>query len=246
MLKGIAVNVTTIKELISKERLQYLVFIGLSIGILGLTGIGYSSHNLLFQRFLGRANPLLAIIFIILLGVILLSVLLSQGWFAIYKKENLKGLFRSSGLAALLGLIAILVDLKIVSPADMNVLFPESLLFYPTIGFLVEILFHVLPLSVLLIILTSMFRTISYKKIIWVCILIVSLLEPIYQTIWMGSSNQYPLWAVVYVGFHVFLINLFQLIIFKRYDFISMYLFRLVYYLFWHIGWGHIRLKVLF
>lgn len=246
MLKGIAVNVTTIKELISKERLQYLVFIGLSIGIFGLTGIGYFSNNLLFQRFLGRANPLLAIIFIILLGVILLSVFLSQGWFAIYKKENLKELYRSSGLAALLGLIAILVDLKIVFPADMNILLPESLLFYPAIGFLVEIIFHVLPLSVLLIVLTSTFRNISNKKIIWVCILIVSLLEPIYQAIWMVFSNQYPLWAVVYVGFHVFLINLFQLIIFKRYDFISMYSFRLVYYLFWHIGWGHIRLKVLF
>lgn len=245
-MREIAARIANIKELISEERLQYLVFVGLSIGILGLTGIGYSSNNLLFQRFLGRINPLMAFIFVILLGVFLLTYLLSQGWFTIYRKKNLKGLYRSSGLAALLGLIAILVDLKIVFPADMNILFPKSLLFYPAIGFLVEILFHVLPLSVLLIVLTSMFRTMSYGKIIWVCILIVSLLEPIYQTIWMGSSNQYPLWTVVYVGFHVLLINLFQLLIFKRYDFISMYSFRLVYYLFWHIGWGHIRLKVLF
>jgi hypothetical protein len=245
-MRGIATTMTKIKELISKERLQYLVFTGLSIAVAGMTGVIYFSNKLLFQRFIGRIDPLIAAIFIILLGIMLLSFLLSRGWFAIYKKENLQGLLRSSGLAAIFGVIMILVDLKIIFPADMNILFPESLLFYPAIGFFVEILFHVLPLSILLISLTSIFKNISYKKIIWICILIVSLLEPIYQTVWMGSLNRYPLWAVAYLGLHVFLINLFQLLIFRRYDFISMYSFRLVYYLFWHIGWGHIRLKVLF
>jgi hypothetical protein len=140
----------------------------------------------------------------------------------------------------------ILVDLKVVFPPDINVLFPESVLFYPAMGFFAEILFHVLPLSVLLFSLTSIFRNLSYENIVWICILIVALLEPIYHTIPMGSSNRYPLWAIVYVGLHVFLINLTQLLIFRRYDFISMYSFRLVYYLFWHIGWGYLRLRLLF
>ncbi|MCZ7382560.1 MAG: hypothetical protein O8C64_13440 [Candidatus Methanoperedens sp.] len=51
---------TKIKELISKERQQYLVFIGLSIGVVVLTGILYFSDKLLFQRFIGGINPLLA------------------------------------------------------------------------------------------------------------------------------------------------------------------------------------------
>lgn len=93
-MREIAARIANIKELISEERLQYLVFICLSIGILGLTGIGYSSNNLLFQRFLGRINPLMAFIFVILLGVFLLTYLLSQGWFTIYRKKNLKGLYR--------------------------------------------------------------------------------------------------------------------------------------------------------
>jgi hypothetical protein len=235
-----------IMELVSNQRSQYLVFIGLSIGVAGLIAIVYSSSNLIFQRFLGRINPFVAFLFVFLLGLFFLSYLLSQGWFAIYERANLTGLLRSSGLAALLGLIMILVDLKIVFPPDTNVLFPESVLFYPAIGFFAEILFHVLPLSVLLISLTSIFKNISFDNIIWICIPIVALLEPIYQTIPMGSSNRYPLWAIVYVGLHVFLINLFQLLIFKRYDFISMYSFRLVYYLFWHIGWGYMRLRLLF
>jgi hypothetical protein len=100
-MRGRAVTMTKIKEFISHERLQYQVYIGLSIGVVGLTGIGYFSNNLLFQRYLGRINPLLASLFIIFLGVVLLSFLLSRGWFAIFKRENLKGLFRRSGLAAL-------------------------------------------------------------------------------------------------------------------------------------------------
>ena len=51
--------------------------------------------------------------------------------------------------------------------------------------------------------------------------------------------------SVLYVSLHIFLINLIQLWLFKRYDFVSMYTFRLVYYLIWHIGWGWVRLEVL-
>jgi hypothetical protein len=233
-------------ELIYKERLQYQVFTGLSIGAMGLTGIIYFTDNQPFERFIGGLNPILTGLLIIILGGILLTYLLSQGWFAIYRKEKLKGLLRRSGLAALFVLITILLDLKIVFPADMNVLFPVSLLFYPAIGLFVEILFHVLPLSLLLMFLTSILKGISYKKIVWICILVVSLIEPIYQTIPMVSSSQYPLWAATIVLLNLYLFNLSQLLIFKQDDFISMYSFRLVYYLFWHIGWGYIRLKVLF
>ena len=62
----------------SSEKLQYLVFAGLSLGILGFTGILFFSDKLLFQRFLGRINPLIAFLTAIILGFILLSFLLSQ------------------------------------------------------------------------------------------------------------------------------------------------------------------------
>jgi len=235
---------TKLKEVVLAEESQYRIFLGLSIVVMVLTGITYFTNNQPFERFIGGLNPLLAGMLIIISGGILFSILISRGWFAIYKKENLKGLYRFSGLAAILGGIMILVDLKIVFPADTNILFPESLLFYPAIGFFVEILFHVLPLALLLITLTSIFRRVQYQNVLWISIIIVALVEPVYQTLWMG--DRYPLWAIAYVGLHVFLINLIQLIIFKRYDFISMYSFRLVYYLFWHIGWGYFRLIILF
>ncbi len=237
---------TKVTELISSERSQYLVYAGLSIGILGLTGVLHFSDHLLFQRFIGRINPLIAFITISILGVILFTILLYRGWFAIIKKESLEGMLRYSGLAALFVIISILVDIKVGFPADMNVPLPKSLAFYPAIGFLVEILFHVLPLTILLFSLSAIIKDSSDAAIIWISILTVALLEPTYQIGLMAYSKHFPLWALAIVWLNIFIFNISQLFIFRRYDFVSMYLFRLVYYLVWHIGWGYIRLKLLF
>jgi hypothetical protein len=246
-MRGRAINMTQITELISDERLQYLVFIALSIGVVGLTGIIYFSNNLVFSRLIGTINPFTIIIPIIFVGLLLFSILLSHNWFAIYKKGNPGGMLLSAILASILGIIIILVDHKIVYPKTINVPFPESFAYYPSVGFCVEILFHVLPVSLVTILLSFVFKNIDSRKIIWISILIASLVEPIFQSLDLLSyTNQYPLWAVLFTGLHVFVINFLQLLVFKRHDFVAMYSFRLVYYLFWHIGWGYIRLQLLF
>ena len=53
-------------------------------------------------------------------------------------------------------------------------------------------------------------------------------------------------WADVYTWVHVFAIALLQLYVFRRFDFTSMYVFRLIYYAYWHIIWGVLRLELLF
>ena len=239
-------GLTPLLELISRERSQYRIFAALSAGTIVLTGLLQYSNEHIFQRVMGGINPLAASLLVVVLGFVYLSLLLSRGGFAIYRKENQKGLLRACGLAALFGVIIIPADLKIVFPTDINVPFPESLLFYPAIGFFAEILFHVLPLTLLLIALSSVLRAANQDRIIWFSIGAVALLEPVYQTLWMVSLDRYPVWAVAYDAIHVFAINLLQLIIFRRYDFVSMYAFRLVYYLIWHIGWGYFRLNLLF
>jgi hypothetical protein len=236
----------TIFELISSNRLQYLIYTSVSLVVLGFVGILYLTNKLLFQRFLGDINPIMAFLLIVILGFSLFTFLIHQNWFAIYKEGNLVGLLSASGLAAVFGVIVIFLDIKIVFPADTNILFPESVLFYPAIGFFAEILFHVLPLTLLLFLLNIILKIPIHPTIIWICILIVALLEPVYQSVNMASTGQHPMWAVLVIGLHIFLLNIFQLIIFKRYDFVSMYTFRLVYYLFWHIGWGFVRLRLLF
>jgi hypothetical protein len=235
---------TKFAEPISTERNQVLIFLGISLVIAILTGILYLRNASLFQAFFGTLNPLLVIIGIILLGTVLSLFFLSRGWFSVYKAGNLKGILVAAGLASLLGLAIILVDLKAAFPEDVNRPFPDSLFFYPIFGFVVEVLFHMLPLALLLFILTSVFN-LNFEKVIWPCILVVALLEPIFQTV-LGFSRPYPTWVTVCVFTNILLINLFQLSIFKCYDFISMYSFRLVYYAIWHIVWGQMRLSLLF
>ena len=235
---------TKIIELFSNERNQILVFLGISFVIAILTGILYVRNAPLFQAFFGKLNPLLVILGIILLGTVLSLFFLSRGWFVVHKVGNYKGFLVAAGLATLPGLLIILLDLKAVFPADTNRPFPDSLFFYPIFGFVVEVIFHMLPLALFLFILTSSFK-LNFEKVIWPCILVVALLEPIFQTV-LGFSQPYPTWVTIGVFANIFLINIFQLLIFKRYDFVSMYSFRLVYYAIWHIVWGQIRLGLLF
>jgi hypothetical protein len=235
---GGKMHMTRVPGLIYRERLQYLVFAALSVGAVVLVGLIYNSSDRGFQRFIGNINPIVASLTVVGLGFIFLTFLLNRAGLVLYKKANRQGRIRASALAAVFGLLIILMDLKIVFRADINIPFPESLWFYPAIGFFAEIIFHLAPLSLLLIALTAIFRNTGREKIVLFRIPVVALLEPAYQVIWMRSANQYSLWAGMFVGLLVYLINLFQLLIFRCYDFVSMYVFRLVYYLFWHIGWG--------
>lgn len=232
-------------ELVPEERKQLSAYTALSLAVLICAGLGYWFDDHLFARFLGDLNPLPVIPALVFLGLALSHYLLSRGWFRIYKSASAKALILWSGLAVLFGIMAITADFRIVFPADMNILLPGSLLFYPAIGFVVEVLFHLLPLSVFLIILASIYKKADRNKIIWSAIFIVSLVEPVYQ-IASGFWERYPAWAPVWVGAHVFLINIAQLTLYKRSGFIAMYSFRLLYYSIWHIAWGYFRLKILF
>jgi hypothetical protein len=179
------------------------------------------------------------------LGFFLLAFLLTRGWFEIFDVSNIKGWIVAGVLAGLFAMVMIFIDSRVILPADVNRPYPDALLFYPTIGFVVEIIFHVLPLTLLLVLATSLFRNLSFESVIWPCIIVVALLEPLFQT-WFGFSRPYPGWVLAIIAVNIFLINLAQLYLFKRYDFVTMYSMRLVYYLLWHIIWGILRLRILF
>jgi hypothetical protein len=228
------------------------VYAGLSIAVVGLTALARGVEPLLFQRFTGATDPVIVAMGISVLGAVLLSVLCMCDGFVIAQRRPAKGLLWSAGLAALFGMVIIAVDFAIVHPTDMNVPLPQSLLFYPVIAFIVEILFHLVPLSLLLMLLPTIVRRVRSETIVWISLFLVSVLEPSFQLLTavfevpvIGAPHAYAAWALGYDWLHVLAINLCQLLIFKRYDFISMYAFRFVYYGIWHIAWGHVRLSVL-
>ena len=209
-----------------------------------LTWIMYGLDKSSYQRFLGRMNPLLIFIITILLGILLMSFLLSATTCKIYQKAALSRTFFILGIPLILIAGIVWVDTRGVFPKDLNVEFPHSLLFYPSIGYIVEIIFHVLPFTLCFFIVTTIFKQLDQTKALLIVIPLIALIEPIFQIINFGRN--YPFWAVAYVGVNILAINLSQLWLFVKYDFVSMYALRLVYYLLWHIVWGGLRLRWLF
>jgi len=130
--------------------------------------------------------------------------------FSIYKKDALMAFLRVSPITLLFAFIAIFVDLKMVFPAEMNIPFPEALLFYPAIGLVVEMLFHVLPLALLLFLTGLVFNHKNTNGLMWGSMIIVALLEPVYQVVFMEED---PLWAKMLTWINLFVFNLLSFLI---------------------------------
>lgn len=226
------------------DRRRYLLVAMLSHRAIGFTGILSFSPTPVFQPFFHNIPPLLAVSVISVLGVVSLCFLSSHHGFEMaVASEGLNGVAGSSAFATMFAVVIVLPDLVVVFPCRY-VPPPQSLLFYPTIAYVAEIVFHILPLSVLLALLGPLVRSRDSTTLLWVCISLASCPEPIVQLSWRSSES--PLsWVDVYVGLHVFAFNVLQLSMFRRYNFLSMYACRLAYYIEWPIVWGYARQFVL-
>ena len=111
------------------------------------------------------------------------------------------------------------------------------------VGFVAEVVFHVLPLTLVLLALSPLRRWIVRDRLVWTSVVLVAVAEPTFQVLFKGNALA---WGDLYTWLHVFAIALLQLYVFRRYDFVSMYTFRLIYYAYWHIVWGVLRLSLLF
>ena len=106
-------------------------------------------------------------------------------------------------------------------------------------------MFHLVPLALLLLLVVRAVPPRRRDGAIAVALLLVALFEPTFQ-LTLGGSSQIAPWVPVFVWFHVAAFNLAQLALFRRHDLVSMLALRLAYYAIWHIGWGQLRLRVLF
>jgi len=205
---------------------------------------GMDSFMEAFTRFTGGFHPVLVIVAAVLLAVALLDWLDRNGFKGVRPGLH-KGHAYAAALATMLALIMVGVDAVSPYAADLNVPFPTSLLFYPTIGFVAEVAFHLVPLSVLILALRPLNERYGQAEMTTVAILAAALVEPLFQ-VGLAGSAVLPGWQVAYMAVHIYVLNVLQLWVFRRYDFASMLLFRLVYYLIWHVVWGYLRLLFLF
>jgi hypothetical protein len=142
-------NMSNLPSLWVTHRTQYLVFLILSAIILGMTAtVGYSP-DAPFRRFLGKIDPLLSMTVAVLAGLLCFTLLLERGWRKIYEPKKEKAIWGFLGLTVFLAFNSIWIDSILVFPQNINILWPASLLFYPAIAFFVEILFHIIPLTLL-------------------------------------------------------------------------------------------------
>jgi hypothetical protein len=213
----------------------------LCLGATAAAAILDASGSDTYRFVFGPANPVATTLTISLLGVLALLLLKRYSWFS-PGGGGRRGLRTAILLGAGLTVPVLIVDWLGGFPADINVPVPQSLLFYPSIAVVAELTFHALPLA--LVALLSTLAPFQPYRMRLIGMLTASTIEPVFQVAW-GSAHS-PVWANAYVGVHVYAFNLVGLYIFRRYGFLTMYVFRLAYYLVWHVTWGHIRLAVLF
>ncbi len=235
---------TEFTDLQLDQRWQFAAYFALSLAAFSFTIILLPTSAAYFRRFFGETNAILVVVGASLVGAAALWNLQANFGFTILKgRTTLRGMALAVVLATLLAVAIVVADFFIRYPENMNVPVPQALLFYPSVGFVAEILFHVLPLTLLLLAMNLFVGQLDQERIIWLGILLVAALEPTFQVLF----ERRPLtWGAAYTWVHVFAIAFLQLYVFRRFDFVAMYAFRLFYYAYWHILWGVIRLRVLF
>ncbi len=224
------------------NRVQYAMLALLTLVAIAATGSLSVSHADLFRPYLGSIPPLPAVMLVAMMGFASLGFLHSRGWFCILSRAQwLRGGVNAVMLATLFAVVIVIVDVVVGFPRSLNVPFPQSLLFYPTMAYMVEVVFHASLVTLLLFTLGKLFAKLGRDRLVWLCILIAAIPEPAIQMVLTIPGQPFS-WLDVLVGLHVFVFNLVEMYLFRRYDFVSMLSFRLTYYLYWHILWGYMRL----
>ena len=226
------------------QRWQYALYAAIALAALLFFVILLPGSRDYFRRFLGEMQPIVVLLVAAVSGAAALWWLHYGYGFALFNRATIgRGLILAFGLASLIAVEVVIADFFVRYPEDTNVPLPQALLFYPAIGFVAEIVFHLLPLAMILLLLRPAGPYLGTERVVWLAVLLVAVAEPTFQILFDRSPLS---WADLYTWLHVFLIACVQLYLLRRFDFITMYGFRLIYYSYWHILWGALRLKLLF
>ena len=224
------------------ERARYAVFIAISFVVVTAATLQTALRPELYEPYFRGIRPAFALAAIGIFGWVALWFLDRGGTFRLYRVSKARGVAAAVGLAVPFMISATVADLVGRFPEAVNVLLPAALLFYPVMGYVVELLFHAIPLALLLPATASFLRSWPAERRIGLCIALAAMLEPIFQA--LTSTSDAPLTLFVLV--QVFVFGLVELWLFRQYDFVAMYAFRLTYYAYWHVLWGYLRLGWLF
>ena len=192
------------------------------------------------ERFIGRLPGPFVVAAAGAAGLGALTFLERRGFWSC---STLATMLRGIGVAAVAALplaaVAIGVDVAGGFPSDTNVAWPQAWVVYPVIAVVAETAFHLLPLSALVGLTRSHFDDLRLTARMWVLVLAAAAVEPVAQGV-LGSA------LLPFVVPHVFLIGVVEMLLLRRFGYVPMVAFRLLYYLAWHVLWGQARLGLLF
>jgi hypothetical protein len=195
-----------------------------------------------FTPYFGRLPPSVALLVLNLLGAGALYRL--QGRFGLRildRARSPRAPLKMLLIVPLFAVPAILIDLFVGFPREINVSLPQALLFYPAIASAAEVTFHLIPLVVVLSIAKALFKHANATAVLRIGNASAAMVEPALQLYW-GTRDPAFAAATLASTPHILAFNVFELHLFRRHDFLTMYASRLVYYLCWHILWGTARL----
>lgn len=209
-----------------------------------------SNEQAELARYFGPIDPLIAVGTVGAAGLVALRSLRRHGWVGVDSETTARGRRARTvlGVAAGFGGAILVADSLLRFPRDLNVAWPNSLLFYPVMGFVAEGVFHLVPLAIIV----GLRRRLGSEEgrgartTVLLPIGIVALVESIFQVAFGGGGGRHEPWLTIYTGLHLFGFGAAQLAVLRRFGFGAMFLTRLAYYLVWHVGWGVARLRLLF
>jgi hypothetical protein len=179
-------------------------------------------------------------------GLIALCAVYKYLHLPVFEPSAFRRGFPVAALLAVPFMIVVTIS-DIVSPfsADINVAFPTALMFYPPMGYVAQITLHVVPFALFVAISNILLGKLERYWKIWIAISLASLLEPAFHVMSSMNDNR-PSLATATMAASLFLFGVVELQLYRRFDFATMFAFRMLYYCYWHLVWGYLRLHWLF
>jgi len=196
-----------------------------------------------FTRYFGAIHPAVAIAAITVAGIVSLAILRARARIVVFERPVTRGMAKAVLVGLSFALPTVVVDCIAPFPATINVPMPAALWFYPLIGAVAEVVFHIVPLAIIAVVVP---RTGALRSGVarWCAVAIVAAVEPAFQIV--AARGDVHAWVLVYMGVQLFALGVAQLHLLWTRGVAAMVGARLGYYLVWHLVWGTLRLALLF
>lgn len=210
-----------------------------SVFAVALTAWQEQVDRSVFDRYFGAMRPVGVMTGVAAVGIVALAHLEATSDFSVVGPGNWRDAVSSIAWSVPLLTTAVIgADILLRFAEDTNVAMPDALRFYPAIAVFVEIVFHAVPIALLV----KVFGMPSgLNASFWKIAIPVALIEAVLQAVYATSIG-----TSIFSAVHLLVFGIAQVWMFWRFGFVWMLGFRLAYYSLWHLAWGAVRLEVLF